>query len=893
MSMVMKSELNQFALYKELLSFYNNNKGRIKKHYKSLTKKFLEYNNPDNGTAFLRKPQYEALEIYVFLKEFLNNKQMYKIFEDWYSESEEFRSKNTYVVRGEEEQVCIQMAIGKIIAEQEYKSLFAYIKQNATIYPNYIFALTMGTGKTILMATCIFYEFLLANQFPKDKRYCHNALLFAPDKTVLYSLKEIQTFDKSLVVPPQYVSILDSYIRFHFLEEDGVTLNTIDKSKFNIIISNDQKIILKEQHREKTSAQKYFELPSARTLNSNLSGKFDKLGIYDFSKDENYGDTIDSKNKNLTKNQRFEKLTRLEQIGIYVDEAHHMFGNKLKDSLTGKKDSSLRRTINILADRLEKSGTSVVSCYNYTGTPYVGKQILPEVVYAYGLKEAIQNKYLKQVSINSYQNVKTEDFIRDVVIDFWNKYGDKTYEGLKPKLAIYASNTSELEKELKPMLENVLIDLNIPLSSILVNTGDKKQTSNDDIREFRALDTKRSEKQFILLVNKGKEGWNCKSLFGVALFRTPSKSNKIFVLQSTMRCLRAIGNTQETASVYLSKDNYEILENELQQNFNIGIDDINTKKVKETEEYEVRPVPPPRKIKVKSIKHEYDIIKKEISDNLCFDLDEIDFDKYKSIKTTIKGFTADSNKSKQEEVMLNIKKRKFSELTIVAEISRYINESCILIQRILDTSYEGIDEVLDTVNTYNDILYDVIIPKIFNELNEIKVTNTETEKEIELVKVDSDKIFNIRSAKELAVSMYQTEYSEYKDKSFHLDTYCFDSRPEKDFFIDMLMSGKIKEIYFTGMLTHGQSDFYIQYIDPETHTVRSYYPDFLMKTDENVWEIIEIKGDNKIDDSVVNAKKLYATEMAIASNMKYEMIKSSDINSGRYIQEYSLFQYSN
>lgn len=893
MSMLKKAEVNQFALYKELLSFYNANKGRIKKHYKSLTKKFLEYNNPDNGTAFLRKPQYEALEIYVFLKEFLNNKQMYKIFEDWYSESEEFRSKNTYVVSGEEEQVYIQMGIGKIMAEQEYKSLFEYIKQNATIYPNYIFALTMGTGKTILMATCIFYEFLLANQFPKDKRYCHNALVFAPDKTVLHSLKEIQTFDKSLVVPSQYVSILDSYIRFHFLEEDGVTLNTIDKSKFNIIISNDQKIILKEQHKEKTPVQKFFELSSTRTLNSNLSDKIDKLGIYNFSKDENYGDTIDSKNKNLTKNQRFEKLTRLEQIGIYVDEAHHMFGNKLKDSLTGKKDSSLRRTINILADRLEKAGTSVVSCYNYTGTPYVGKQILPEVVYAYGLKEAIQNKYLKQVSINSYQNVKTEDFIRDVVIDFWYKYGGKKYEGLTPKLAIYASNTTELEKELKPMLENVLIELGIPLSSILINTGDKKQTSNDDIREFRALDTKRSKKQFILLVNKGKEGWNCKSLFGVALFRTPSKSNKIFVLQSTMRCLRSIGNTQEIASVYLSKDNYEILENELQQNFNIGIDDINTKKVKEKEEYEVRPVPPPRKIKVKSIKHEYDIIKKEISDNLCFDLDEIDFDKYKSIKTTIKGFTAYSNKSKQEEVMSNIKKRKFSELTLVAEISRYINESCILIQRILDTSYEGIDEVLDTVNTYNDVLYDVVIPKIFNELNEIKVTNTETEKEIELVKVDSDKVFTIRSDKELAVSMYQPEYSEYKNKSFHLDTYCFDSRPEKSFFIDMLMSGKIKEIYFTGMLTHGQSEFYIQYIDPETHTVRSYYPDFLMKTDDDIWEIIEIKGDNKIDDSVVNAKKLYATEMAIASNMKYEMIKSSDINSGRYIQEYSLFQYNN
>jgi len=34
---------------------------------------------------------------------------------------------------------------------------------------------------------------------------------------------------------------------------------------------------------------------------------------------------------------------------------------------------------------------------------------------------------------------------------------------------------------------------------------------------------------------KGTEGWNCRSLFGVALFRSPS--SKVFVLQATMRCL--------------------------------------------------------------------------------------------------------------------------------------------------------------------------------------------------------------------------------------------------------------------------------------------------------------------------------------------------------------------
>jgi type III restriction enzyme len=68
-----------------------------------------------------------------------------------------------------------------------------------------------------------------------------------------------------------------------------------------------------------------------------------------------------------------------------------------------------------------------------------------------------------------------------------------------------------------------------------------------------------------------------------------------------------------------------------------------------------------------------------------------------------------------------------------------------------------------------------------------------------------------------------------RGKSFHFDTYCFDSNPERTLFWDLLREVKVKHPYFIGMLTHGQSDFFIQYIDPDSHTVRSYYPDFLFE----------------------------------------------------------------
>lgn len=92
----------------------------------------------------------------------------------------------------------------------------------------------------------------------------------------------------------------------------------------------------------------------------------------------------------------------------------------------------------------------------------------------------------------------------------------------------------------------------------------------------------------------------------------------------------------------------------------------------------------------------------------------------------------------------------------------------------------------------------------------------------------------------------------------------------------------MKKIYFTGMLTHGQSDFFIQYIDPESHTIRSYYPDFLLQKVDGQYFIIEVKADNQIDAPVVLAKRDFTEQIAKASNMQYIMIKASDAQKGHY-----------
>ena len=92
-------------------------------------------------------------------------------------------------------------------------------------------------------------------------------------------------------------------------------------------------------------------------------------------------------------------------------------------------------------------------------------------------------------------------------------------------------------------------------------------------------------------------------------------------------------------------------------------------------------------------------------------------------------------------------------------------------------------------------------------------------------------------------------------KSFHADTYCFDSKPEKECFLQYISSNKVKEIYFTGMFTSNQGDLSVQYYDPESKRLRKYYPDFLALMEDGSYQLIEVKGDNKIDDKLYLPKK--------------------------------------
>lgn len=81
-----------FAFFTYLWEFYSQNKKEVRSKYKRLYRKFLDFNDYQNSDAFLRPPQFEALEIYIFLKEYRNNKKIHSIFTDWYEKKKDSRA---------------------------------------------------------------------------------------------------------------------------------------------------------------------------------------------------------------------------------------------------------------------------------------------------------------------------------------------------------------------------------------------------------------------------------------------------------------------------------------------------------------------------------------------------------------------------------------------------------------------------------------------------------------------------------------------------------------------------------------------------------------------------------------------------------------------------------
>lgn len=160
-----------------------------------------------------------------------------------------------------------------------------------------------------------------------------------------------------------------------------------------------------------------------------------------------------------------------------------------------------------------------------------------------------------------------------VLTDFVTHYGDvKTDSGSYAKIAFYFASIDDAKKS-QEIISIFLTQKNLNWG-VLINTG---ESSKAEINRFNALNRPTSNDRIIILVGKGKEGWNCPSLFATALIRQLTSSNN-FVLQASLRCLRQVPFNTVGATIYLDSKNCSILEKELNDVEGLTLDEIQSSK---------------------------------------------------------------------------------------------------------------------------------------------------------------------------------------------------------------------------------------------------------------------------------------------------------------------------
>ncbi len=774
--------------------------------YQGCFKESINILNYVKRVGFLHEPQIEALETYIYLKEVVGNKSTAEIFKDTFAKkSDLLRSLGV-----------AERKISDIMeADNRDEQITEIIKEKlgSQDYANQVYALTMGSGKTILMATFLIYDFVLSYYHSEDTRFAKNALVFAPDTTIIESLKEIKTFDYSKVLPKEYQNILLN-IKYHYLESTETGLSPI--GNYNVIVSNSQKIILK-------------------TRNSDTDSGVKKL----------FGDKNELAKREV-ENARLRAIRELNNLIIFVDEAHHSYGLNLEGAL-----KKTRQTIDYL-----HGNTPLVGVINLTGTPYINNRMIDDVVYHFGLKQGIEKGILKQVKILDFGEVRSNVFIEEVLSTFWSEYGEKRLEGRLPKMAFYAPNIENLRNELKPRIERVLAEMNIPLDKVL----EYHTEAEDNKEDFQLLDTIDSKKQFVLLVGKGTEGWNCRSLVACALYRKPSSS--IFVLQASTRCMRSIGDNSTKAHIFLSRENYKVLDKELKNNFASSIQDINNQEQKSFE-FEIK-VEKKKTIKVKKLVK--DIIAtdaRNVSD-IKIDITKYTAEKYEHYLLGSELIVDASGKAILKQDTLGSKKIKedtaYTYYEIVELINRYTHLPCLAVEKLSENIGLSRSQLVDKVNTSVGFL-PFIIQTVLDTVYQYTETETTLEEEIELTKEYPFKMSREEGKKALVVFKEKEETDGATSRiGFHINPYNFDSSDEKDLFKQfrqILNSNEaIKDVYFTGgvpIQTH--NDFYVEYWSPSEQRISRYFPDFLIETNKGRFLVVEVKSGSEKTEYEANKKR--------------------------------------
>ncbi len=422
-------------------------------------------------------------------------------------------------------------------------------------YTDYLFSLPMGAGKTYLMAAFIYLDLYFAKNEPQNPAFAHNFIIFAPSglkSSVVPSLKTIQNFDPSWVIPEPAATEIKRIISFEVLDQ-GKTAKKSNKTKN----PNVQKIANHQPLSE------LFGLVAVTNAEKVILDRIqEKDGQISFMEDD------DDRQANELRNL----IGKLPSLSIFIDEVHHAVSDEIK----------LRAVVTRWA-----ANKCVNSVIGFSGTPYLEKaEKIPvvdklsvataeitNIVYYYPLIEGIGN-FLKRPVVKIAEIADSRQIIENGVREFFATYKDTVYtDGTCAKLGIYCGTIEKLEELVYPLVSDIAAEFGYSSDCILkFHKGNKQYPQPADSQmQFDTLDKSISRIRVVLLVQIGKEGWDCRSLTGIILSQE-GDCPKNMVLQTSCRCLRQVDkDIPETALIYLNDTNADKLNAQLKQQHHISL----------------------------------------------------------------------------------------------------------------------------------------------------------------------------------------------------------------------------------------------------------------------------------------------------------------------------------
>ena len=810
---------------------------------------------------YLREPQFHSLELYWYLRLVLKTPHIIDLYKHYYLDKRDFFEAFGIPIDPNQLQWIpnIDTVLDKIRNDAEYvrENKLDPVHEALTLpYPSYIFALAMGTGKTVLIGTIIATEFTMALRYPKNE-FMENALVFAPGTTIIESLREISEIPFDKILPQSLYSDFLANLKITYPQKGAKEIQVQTGSTYNVIVTNTEKI----------------------SLRANLKQRKNQ-SLLDFEEKKEQA--------KLEANFRLQKITSLPNLGVFSDEAHHTYGNRMDKEL-----KRVRETVNYIKEKI-----GVIAVVNTTGTPYYKHQMLREVVAWYSLGEGIADNILKSLRRGIIQydirNKSDEEVIGDIIEIFFANYGDVALpNGTKAKIAFYFKSQEHLDVS-RLLIENALTEIGQSSTLILVNTQESTQA---EIDEFNQLNSPDSQKRILLLIGKGVEGWNCPSLFACALIKEQTSSNN-FVLQASTRCLRQVVGNTHPAKIFLDTNNRGILDKELEENFGTNLGRLSSQTT-ETEEIEIRI----RKTKLPELeitRLESRIVREE---NTSTDIQlSVPTDVEEPSPIVRRILTPDFSKRRTTSAFVDT-----GETEDIYVVNK--STSCYSLARWIAANYHlpymGTLKKLkrlypndEVPNNHVSLLIKQVetqtqnYKEIKEEISDVRaLIHTHDDKGNPVFEQDlnGDYIHRLRIRKSNAERMRnnrllftEQDFPDEHDISLHYTPYNFDSIPERDFFVNILdsLNFSIEDVscfLFTGGLTDPKkTDFHFEYKGDDDNYHR-YFPDFVIVKKTGEFYIVEIKSERDRNNETVLAKRKAVEKLEkIQSNarFKYHVIYS-------------------